>query len=76
MVRVLAGEVLGSFEVPVQWSTDHPSSGLEVEPGAGLPGTQARWPGATALVHDLTLATRNVKDIEGTGVALVNPFAG
>jgi predicted nucleic acid-binding protein len=29
---------------------------------------------ATALVHGLTLATRNVKDIEGTGVPVVNPF--
>jgi predicted nucleic acid-binding protein len=30
---------------------------------------------ATALVHGLTLATRNVKDVAGTGVATVNPFA-
>jgi predicted nucleic acid-binding protein len=29
---------------------------------------------ATAKVADLTLATRNVADIEGTGVALFNPF--
>ena len=29
---------------------------------------------ATALVHDLTLVTRNVKDIAGTGVRLLNPF--
>lgn len=29
---------------------------------------------ATALVHGLTLVTRNVKDMAGTGVALVNPF--
>ena len=31
---------------------------------------------ATARVHGLTLATRNVKDIKRTGVACVNPFAG
>lgn len=31
---------------------------------------------ATARVHGLTLATRNVKDIRRTGVACVNPFAG
>lgn len=31
---------------------------------------------ATAKVHDLTLATRNVKDVERTGVRLVNPFQG
>jgi predicted nucleic acid-binding protein len=31
---------------------------------------------ATAVQHGLTLATRNGKDFEGCGVALVNPFAG
>ena len=30
---------------------------------------------ATALVHELTLATRNVKDVARTGVSFVNPFA-
>ena len=29
---------------------------------------------ATAKVHGLTLATRNVKDVERTNVPLVNPF--
>jgi predicted nucleic acid-binding protein len=29
---------------------------------------------ATAVVHDLTLVTRNVKDIERTGVRVHNPF--
>jgi predicted nucleic acid-binding protein len=29
---------------------------------------------ATARVHGLTLATRNVRDIEWTGVSWVNPF--
>jgi predicted nucleic acid-binding protein len=29
---------------------------------------------AIALTHDLTLATRNVRDFEGLGVRLVNPF--
>jgi toxin FitB len=29
---------------------------------------------ATALIHDLTLVTRNVRDFEGTGVKLINPF--
>ena len=29
---------------------------------------------ATALVHDLTVVTRNVKDFEATGVAAINPF--
>jgi predicted nucleic acid-binding protein len=29
---------------------------------------------ATAKVHRLTLVTRNVKDVAGTGVAVLNPF--
>lgn len=29
---------------------------------------------ATALTHDLTVATRNVKDFQPFGVSLVNPF--
>jgi toxin FitB len=29
---------------------------------------------ATALAHDLILVTRNVKDIEGTGVTVLNPW--
>jgi len=29
---------------------------------------------ATALVHDLTLVTRNVKNVEGLGVELLNPW--
>ncbi len=29
---------------------------------------------ATALIHDLTLVTRNVSDFSGTGVTLLNPF--
>jgi predicted nucleic acid-binding protein len=29
---------------------------------------------AIALTHDMTLATRNVRDFEGLGVRLVNPF--
>jgi toxin FitB len=31
---------------------------------------------ATARVHGLTLATRNLKDVKGTGAACINPFAG
>ena len=29
---------------------------------------------ATAKVHGLTLVTRNVTDIAGTGVTYINPF--
>ena len=31
---------------------------------------------AIALVHNLTLVTRNVADFEGMGLRLVNPFGG
>jgi len=31
---------------------------------------------ATALVHDLTLVTRNVGDVGRTGARLLNPFTG
>jgi toxin FitB len=31
---------------------------------------------ATARVHGLTLATRNLKDVKRTGVACIDPFAG
>lgn len=30
---------------------------------------------AIALIHDLTVVTRNVEDFRGTGVAVMNPFA-
>ena len=30
---------------------------------------------ATALIHDLTLVTRNAADFAGTGVRLLNPFS-
>lgn len=31
---------------------------------------------ATALVHDMTIATRNLRDFEGTGVVVVDPWQG
>ena len=31
---------------------------------------------ATAWVHDLTLVTRNVSDVEGLGASVFNPFSG
>ncbi len=40
-----------------------------------------KWPvvdcllAATAKVHDFTLVTRNGRDVEGTGVRLLDPFA-
>jgi toxin FitB len=32
------------------------------------------FPAATAEAHDLTLVTRNVKDVERGGVRCMNPF--
>ncbi|MBB4218004.1 putative nucleic acid-binding protein [Rhizobium sp. BK212] len=29
---------------------------------------------ATAIAHDLTLAARNIKDFEGFGIELVDPW--
>jgi len=29
---------------------------------------------ATAIVHGLTLVTRNVRDVSGTGAVVLNPF--
>lgn len=41
----------------------------------GQPRTQADMLiAATAQVHQLTLVTRNVRDFEGCGLALLNPF--
>jgi predicted nucleic acid-binding protein len=37
-------------------------------------GTAAGLIAATALVHDLTLITRNVKDFAGLGVAIFNTW--
>ncbi len=31
---------------------------------------------ATALVHDMAVVTRNVRDFEGTGVVVVDPWQG
>lgn len=42
--------------------------------GRPLPGPDGLI-AATALYHDLVLMTRNVKDFERTGVALIDPYA-
>ena len=31
---------------------------------------------ATAMIHDLTMVTRNARDVEGLGVKVLNPFRG
>jgi toxin FitB len=43
--------------------------------GIGLASMDA-WLAATAVVHGLILATRNVRDFQGLGVPLFNPWAG
>ena len=41
----------------------------------GKPRTQADMLiAATASVHDLTLVTRNLRDFDGCGIPLLNPF--
>jgi predicted nucleic acid-binding protein len=32
--------------------------------------------GATALIHDLIVVTRNVEDFTDTGARVLNPFSG
>ena len=42
----------------------------------GQPRTQADMLiAATAAVHNLTIVTRNVRDFEGCGVEVLNPFS-
>lgn len=38
-------------------------------------GERDSWIAATALVHDLTVVTRNIADFTRTGVSIVNPWA-
>lgn len=44
------------------------ASGRQLQPADGLIA-------ATALCHDLTVITRNVKDFEPSGVAVIDPWA-
>lgn len=42
---------------------------------AGRPvGISDAWIAAVCRRHDVPLATRNVKDFEGTGIAVINPW--
>ena len=45
---------------------------MAIRPGSVIDTLMA----ATALVHGLVLATRNVKDVSWTGVSCFNPFEG
>jgi predicted nucleic acid-binding protein len=37
-------------------------------------GDRDAWIAATAMVHDLTVVTRNVRDFQGTGARVLNPW--
>ncbi len=70
----LEGQVLRSFEnriLSVDLKVARRSAALHVpDPRAGRDALIA----ATALVHGLTVATRNTADFEATGVLLINPW--
>jgi predicted nucleic acid-binding protein len=72
--RWFEGAVLGAFEgriLPVDLAVARRAAALHVD--RTRPASDARI-AATALVHGLTVATRNLEDFEGTGVHLVNPY--
>jgi len=54
-----------SLEVAETWGRLNAASSLPVVDGLLA---------ATALVHDWTLVTRNVRDVERTGARILNPF--
>jgi predicted nucleic acid-binding protein len=61
----------GSRVIPVDRATAEAWGRLEaIHPVPAIDGLIA----ATALIHGLTLATRNIKDVVRTGVTCVNPF--
>ncbi|MBR6976175.1 MAG: PIN domain-containing protein, partial [Ottowia sp.] len=63
-----SGRVLGiDAAVADRWGR------VQANAGRTLPVIDALL-AATALCYDLTLVTRNVKDFEGLGVPLVNPW--
>jgi predicted nucleic acid-binding protein len=57
-------EIVDRWEIPAAQAKSR---------GAALPVVDGLI-AATALEHDLTLLTRNVKDFSGTGVAILNPW--
>ena len=72
--RWLEGEVLSAFEgriLPIDAPIARRSAALHVpDPRPERDALIA----ATALVHGLTVVTRNTADFEPTGVALLNPW--
>ena len=69
--RDYADRMLGvTREVAEAWGVARAARRREGRPLAATDGLIA----ATALVHDLTLWTRNPRDFEGIGVRLFNPW--
>jgi toxin FitB len=66
-----AGRIL-AFDLHVASRWAHLVAAL-LDKGRPLPTLDSQI-AATALAHDLILVTRNVKDIEGTGVTVLNPW--
>lgn len=66
--------VLPNFEgriLPVDTAVALRCAALQVPDPRGYPDSLIA---ATALVHNMTVATRNVGDFAGTGVSIVNPW--
>lgn len=69
--RSFAGRVLAIDEsVVLRWAEIAARAEQSGKPGSFADGLIA----ATALEHGLTLVTRNVKDFEPFGIALLNPW--
>ena len=66
-----AGRIL-AFDARVASRWAHLVAAL-LDKGRPLPTLDSQI-AATALAHDLVLVTRNVKDYEGTGIAILNPW--
>lgn len=74
MLRWVVDEVLPSFAgriIPVDEAVAFRCASLHVP--NPRPDRDA-YIAASALVHDLTVVTRNTRDFEGTGVRLFNPW--
>lgn len=56
-----------TLEIALRWANNNVPDRLPV-----IDGLLA----ATAIEHDLILVTRNTKDVERSGVSLLNPFEG
>lgn len=66
VVSRYSGRILPvDMEAAIQWA--------QISAGRTLPAIDALL-AATAIVHDLTLVTRNTKDFADTGVQLLNPW--